>query len=374
VSFKLGRYHLLAPLPSGSSGSSSYLCRQAGQWGFERLFIVKTIPVDSAEATASLMREARIGGLLNHSNVGRVIDVGSASGRPFLVLDYVEGTSLAVLLSGSRPAPAAVVVSILLDALQGLQAVHDMVDGTGEPLGIVHCDLSPDSIVVGVDGIARINDFGKARLAGEPADDQRPPTAGLPSPEQLRNDPVDRRTDVFAMGVTLWTALTGRTLSIDLTGGQTILDVLHTDIEPPSVHGAPAALDEVCRKALDRSPAGRYQSADEMRLALHRVAASEGLLASSAEIGSSVIRIAGQELADRRRLLGESPRDDRPAAPPSPVVVPPPIKIAPRRRPWVALAVVALLAAAGVLAAHETGNAATPGTRARISALFGSAP
>jgi len=112
-SFKLGRYDVLAPLP-GRATDATYLCRhQAEQWGFERLFMLKLPPGESAEATASLMREARIGGLLNHSNVGRVIDVGSSSGRPFLVLDYVEGASLASLLAGTPAPPAAVVISMI---------------------------------------------------------------------------------------------------------------------------------------------------------------------------------------------------------------------------------------------------------------------
>jgi serine/threonine protein kinase len=376
VSFKLGRYDVLAPLP-GRVTDTTYLCRQAGQWGFERLFMLKLIPAESQEATEALLREARIGSFLNHAHVGRVIDVGSSSGRPFLVLDYVEGTTLASLLSGTPSPPAAVVISILLEALQGLQAVHDMVDATGTPLGIVHCDLSSQCIAVGVDGIARINDFGNARLAGEAGNG--PHTAAQPgfrSPEQVRGAPVDPRTDVFAMGVILWNALTGQTLSIDPGHGQTALG---DDLESPGARGVAAVLDEVCRKALERSPASRYQSADEMRLALHQLASREGLIASNAEIGTWVSRIAGDELADRRRVLAESADADRaddPASLDLPSLAPAPDVSAapPRSRALLAILAATLVTAASVLAVQGHVNASTSGMPASISNLFRSSP
>src|SRR4051794_30195707 len=168
-SFKLGRYEVLARIGQGGMGSV-YLCRQPGHWGFQRLFTLKVIrehAAENREAMRSFLREARIGGMLNHPNILGVVDVGNYNGQPFLVLDYVEGTSLAELLSGGQPPPAALVVPVLLDALRGLQAAHEQTDPKGKRLGIVHCDVSPHNIMVGLDGAARVTDFGSARQATE---------------------------------------------------------------------------------------------------------------------------------------------------------------------------------------------------------------
>jgi serine/threonine protein kinase len=258
----------------------------------------------------SFLREARIGGMLNHPNILGVVDVGNYNGQPFLVLDYVEGTSLAEMLSGGQPPAPALVMPVLLDALRGLQAAHEQTDPKGRRLGIVHCDVSPHNIIVGLDGAARITDFGSARQAAEGAPGEEDlPAVGKPgymSPEQLCGNPLDARTDVFAMGVVMWTALTGKKLFVDPSYEQTIINVLRKKIDPPSTTGAPASLDDVCLRALARSPEGRYQSAEEMRVALHAVASAEGLLASTAEISRWVKRIAGEALEERRRLLTAS--------------------------------------------------------------------
>jgi serine/threonine protein kinase len=399
-SFKLGRYEVLARIGQGGMGSV-YLCRQPGHWGFERLFTLKVIrehAAENKEAMRSFLREARIGGQLSHPNILGVVDVGNYSGQPFLVLDYIEGTSLAELLSSDKPPSPSLVIPVLLDALRGLQAAHEKADAKGTPLGIVHCDVSPHNIMVGLDGAARITDFGSARLAGEATGSEDDlPAVGKPgymSPEQLCGNPLDARTDVFAMGVVMWTALAGKKLFVDPSYEQTIINVLRKKIEPPSAYGAPATLDEVCLKALARTPDQRYQSAEEMRLALHRVASKEALLASTAEISRWVKRVAGEALEERRRLLTATtepeaagspgaapttelhPREER--HPNDPERFRPTITIEPndrprrrptpertgrvdtadvreleaslRRRPWLVIAAAALITAAAVLA------------------------
>lgn len=321
-SFKLGRYEVVTRIGQGGMGSV-YLCRQPGHWGFQRLFTLKVIREHAAqdrEAMRSFLREARVGGLLSHPNILGVVDVGSFKGQPFLVMDYVEGGSLSDLLEGSQPPPASLLIPVLLDALRGLQSAHEQTDARGTPLGIVHCDVSPHNIMVGLDGAARITDFGSARMNDEPNEqDEDLPAVGKPgymSPEQLCGNPIDGRTDVFAMGVVMWTALTGKRLFVDPSYEQTIINVLRRKVDPPSMHGAPAALDEVCLKALARSPEGRYQSAEEMRLALHRVASREGLIASTAEISRWVKRTVGETLEERRRRILTTFAETDPGAPP----------------------------------------------------------
>jgi eukaryotic-like serine/threonine-protein kinase len=308
--FKLGRYEVVTRIGQGGMGSV-YLCRQPGHWGFQRLFTLKVIREHAAgdrEAMSSFLREARIGGLLSHPNILGVVDVGNYKGQPFLVMDYVEGASLSDLLNLPTPPPPQLVVPVLLDTLRGLQSAHEQVDARGTPLGIVHCDVSPHNIMVGLDGAARITDFGSARLSGQPIDGEHEelPAVGKPGymgPEQLCGNPIDGRTDVFAMGIVMWTALTGRKLFTDPSYEQTIINVLRKRVEPPSVYGSPPALDEVCMKALQRAPEARFQSAEEMRLALHRVASREGMIASNAEVGRWVRRLFGDALEERRKRI-----------------------------------------------------------------------
>jgi serine/threonine protein kinase len=300
----VGRYEVLACTGEGPT-AKTYLARQRGQWGFERLH---TLRVMTTDRTSAFLREARIGGLLGHPNVLRVIDVGSHRGKPFLVLDHVEAATLATLLASPEPPPAALVVAVIADALHGLHAAHELVDPTGRSLGLVHRDVGPETIVVGLDGSARITGFGDAWLAGDRDDDDAPGPPRWKAPEQLRGEPVDRRADLFSMGALIWTALTRHDLFGDASYGQTILNVLQREIEPPSAYGAPAALDEVCLTALARRPAARYRSAEEMRLALQRAATAEGLPATPAEVGRWVQRAAGRELTERRHLVAASGR------------------------------------------------------------------
>ena len=273
ASFRVGNYDVITRIAQGGMGSI-YLCRRSAENGFQRLFVLKAVRQHSAQTEAairSFQREARIGGLLIHPNVLSVIDVGTYQEQPFLILDYVDGSSLSDLLADGenaiKPAPS-VVVTIFLDALRGLQRAHDLQGLDGKPMGLVHGDFSPHNILVGTDGAARLTDFGSARLMALPEDRAE---AGSPlgkpsymSPEQLQGEPIDHRTDIFSVGVALWTALTGQKLFTDPSYEKTVMNVLRKKIPPPSSFGAPAALDDVCMRALSRTPAGRYPSAEEM--------------------------------------------------------------------------------------------------------------
>jgi serine/threonine-protein kinase len=300
---------VLARIEQGGLGLV-YLCRQAGAWGFKRLFALRVVQPEALQdedAVRALLREAEIGGLLAHPNVLGVIEVDDHEGRPFLVMDYVEGASLAELCAGPRPLPAAVVVPVIIDALRGLQAAHELPDSEGRRLGLVHGGISPDNILVGIDGSARITNFASSRISGHPSDSElRPPGArlGFLAPEQLRSgEPVDGRADLFTMGVVMWTALTGRNLFAASSNAQTFENVLRKPIDRPSAFGAPRALDDVCMRALARLRDGRFQTADEMRLALQEVALAEKLVASSAEIGMAVRDAVGETLEERRQLI-----------------------------------------------------------------------
>ena len=312
AAFRVGNYDVITRIAQGGMGSI-YLCRRSAESGFQRLFVLKAVRQHSAQTEAairSFQREARIGGLLTHPNVLSVIDVGSYQEQPFLILDYVDGSSLSDLLADGentiKPAPS-VVVTIFLDALRGLQRAHDLQGMDGKPMGLVHGDFSPHNILVGTDGAARLTDFGSARLMALPEDraDSGSPL-GKPSymsPEQLQGETIDHRTDIFSVGVALWTALTGQKLFTDPSYEKTVMNVLRKKIPPPSSFGAPAALDDVCMRALSRTPAGRYASAEEMAHDLLQAAGGAHLVANPHQVGRWVQQSVGDVLAERRRRL-----------------------------------------------------------------------
>jgi serine/threonine-protein kinase len=318
--FRLGPYEVFTRIAQGGMGSI-YLCRRVGPWGFQRLFTLKTVRQHvtmADEAVRSFLRESRIGALVTHPNVQPVVDVGDYDGQPYLLLDYIEGASFADLMGEGQPVPPAIAVTIVLDALRGLQGVHAQADEHGEPLGVVHCDVSPQNLIVGLDGATRITDFGSARLAGEPPTaDARGTPIGKPAymaPEQLTGDPVDARTDLFSAGVVLWSALTGQRLFAAATYEETAMNVMRKRVPSPSELGAPAALDAVVQKALERERDGRFASAEQMRAELTRVAVAAGLVASAAEVGTWVQRALGHVLIQRRRNALLAPRPETEAS------------------------------------------------------------
>ncbi len=335
--FRVGAYEVAIRIAQGAMGSI-YVCRRTGAGAFQRLYTLKVVRQHASQtevAVKSFAREARIGGMLNHPNLQVLVDVGAYQNQPFLILDYIEGTSLGELLIDERRPPPGVVVAIMLDLLRGLQYVHAITDQEGRRLGLVHADISPQNVLVGVDGSARLTDFGSARHAhDDDAGDADPGTIGKPAfmaPEQLLGQSLDSRTDIFSVGAVMWTALTGQSLFAGETYDQTVMKVLKRKIPPPSEFGGPPSLDAIVLKALSRSPEGRYTNAEEMARELLDAAAADRLVASASEVGQWVRREFGELLADRRRkiqeVFGAGPRaQDAPIK----VQVPRPHRVTPR--------------------------------------------
>jgi serine/threonine protein kinase len=304
---KLGRYEVLSRLGRGGMGTV-YLARITGDGGFRRLFAIKVLRSHlsrSDEATQMLLKEARIASRVDHPNIVSVVDVGSHEGQPYLVMDYVTGCSLADLLkANSSRASTAAAVSIILDTLAGLHAAHTLADDDGIELDVIHHDVSPHNIMVGLDGIARLSDFGVAyvrRLTGEEEETSRGKPA-FTAPERVSGGPGDRRSDLFSVGVILWNALTGASLFEGNDIEVTLENVLTKAIPPASRFGrSPESLDAICFKALQRSPQKRYQTAEEMLVHLRKVAAAEDLLGSPSEVKQWVKEAMGHEL-DVQRL------------------------------------------------------------------------
>lgn len=322
----VGRYEVLLRIARGGMGTV-YLCRVTGAGGFRRLFALKVIRDHlsrNAEYVTMLLQEARIASRLHHPNVVGIVDIGTLANQHYLVMDYVEGCTFSELLKVHRKSrPPQLVIPIVLDALTGLHAAHTLVNDDGSPLTLVHCDFSPQNMLVGTNGICRITDFGIAR-ASNALPEKSNITRGKPAylaPEQVVGGPFDHRADVFAAGVVLWNALTGEQLFGGETPEETLEMVLHRPIQPPSQVGLrpPRSLDRVVMRALQRDPDARYQTAEQMLIDLRRVAITEDLLAPASEVSRWVAETFGTQLELRRQAAGivakpgpaSNPRDSR---------------------------------------------------------------
>jgi serine/threonine-protein kinase len=308
----VGEYELLALIARGGMGTV-YLCRRKGDFGFVRLFALKMLHehlADEGTYISMFLDEARIGARLHHPNIAAAVDLGTFHGAHYVVMDYVEGCSLADLQTRLRgDLPVAAVLHIVIDALEGLQAAHSVTGDDGERLGLVHRDISPGNVLIGVEGTARITDFGVAKLeqaaGARTRSSERKGKFAFMSPEQVLDDEVDHRADLFSMGVVLWNALTGRALFGRRNDGIAIHKVLNMPIARPSSVSdrCPAWLDEVCMRALQRDPDRRYQSASEMSSVIREIAAAEAAGGSPRAVSEVVQRAFAEELESRRLML-----------------------------------------------------------------------
>lgn len=289
-----------------------------GALGFSRVVAIKRLHAtlaQDARRVAMMVDEARVAALVRHVNVVPTLDVIASGGEVFVVMEYVRGAALSSLATHEkeqgRLLPADILVAVLRGALRGLHAAHEATTFEGEPLGIVHRDVSPQNILVGVAGIPRIIDFGVARAAGSldnTRDGEFKGKLAYASPEQLSGEPVTRRSDVFAMGVILWELLTGQRLFAGETDLDTYRNVLMAHIRHPlevfdqgdeagermRLHRSRAEVERlggVAMRALAREPDARFPTAEAMEDALGKEAASP------AQVGARVRECAADRLA-----------------------------------------------------------------------------
>jgi serine/threonine protein kinase len=303
----LGRYVLHGEIAAGGM-ASVHLGRLLGPVGFSRTVAIKRLHPQFAkdpEFVAMFLDEARIAARIRHPNVVPTLDVVASEGELFLVMDYVEGESLARLVRASRrngapPSPHHV-VAVMVGALHGLHAAHEAKGENGQPLGIVHRDVSPQNVLVGVDGVARVLDFGVAKALGRSQVTREGQLKGkLPymAPEQIRRKGVvTRQTDVYAASVVLWEALTARRLFDGDDEAQVLAAVLDGHVDPPSHRepGLPVGLDALVLRGLHHDPAKRFATARDMALALEACVPP----ATTAEVAAWVTAMAGQALETR---------------------------------------------------------------------------
>ncbi len=278
------QYELLGELATGGM-ATVYLARMRRALGWSRLVAIKCMhPQYAKDPTFASMfvDEARLTARLRHPNIVPTLDIVSDGGHLLIVMDYVEGESLADLIKLVREAgdriPVAVACAIIHDLLLGLHEAHEAHDDDGDELGIIHRDVSPQNVLVGLDGLTRVLDFGvakaRSRVHHSNAGEIKGKIPYMP-PEQLFGEDVDRRVDVYAAGVLLWEALVGERLFDGSSEEAVVRRIDAGDVPAPStkVSGISAELDALVMRATCKDAAGRFPSALAMAEALSSLAA-----------------------------------------------------------------------------------------------------
>jgi serine/threonine-protein kinase len=283
----LGRYQVIGRLATGGM-AEVYLALSGELSGYRTLVVVKRILPHLASNTDFIrmfLDEARIAALLDHPNVVRIIEVGHDGDEYFLVMELVQGKPLSAIVRKAakemQPLTPALASYIVAQAANGLGYAHNLVDSEGRPLGVVHRDVSPQNILVSFEGAVKMIDFGIARALGRVSQTNPGGLKGkieYMSPEQASSEDVDRRADVFALGVVLWEAVTGRHLFRRDTELATMRAIVDEPIPSPSdVMPVAPQLEGIIMRALAKRREDRFQTAQEMALALERYAfAAEG--------------------------------------------------------------------------------------------------
>ncbi len=280
-----------------------FLGRALGAGGFERPVAIKVMHPHIAtdpEFVTMFLDEARLAARIRHANVVPTVDVEHDESGVFLVMEYVDGMSLHRLAKTFRAAkvhlPVPIALRIMIDALSGLHAAHELRSQDGAPLMLVHRDVSPQNILIGTDGVARITDFGVARaesrLSAATKTGQVKGKTAYMSSEQLRSKPVDRRSDIYAAGVVLWELLAGQRLFHGDSEGAVVLAAAEGATQTPSQVNpqSPVALDAVVMKALQREPADRFPTAAAFAEALEETAHAMGMRVAKPRAVSLLLR------------------------------------------------------------------------------------
>jgi serine/threonine-protein kinase len=292
----LGRYQIIKHLASGGM-AELLLARAVGIEGFERHVVIKRIHVERARdpnVVNMFIDEARLAAALHHAHIVQVHDSGQEGGEYFFAMEYVHGEDLRRLLNHlakkGQQFPLEHVLTVMMAAASALHYAHEHKGKDGKALGIVHRDVSPANILVGYDGNVKVVDFGIAKAAVRSSETQSGTLKGKISymaPEQCMGQPIDRRSDIFALGIVLYELYTVRRLFKGTSDFLTMSAIVAGNIPKPSTcrPDIPPGLETIIMKALAMTPDQRYATADEMRLALKQLAADLKLQASPAELG-----------------------------------------------------------------------------------------
>jgi eukaryotic-like serine/threonine-protein kinase len=325
---RLGRYELLARLAAGGMGEI-FLARLEGAAGFEKLFVIKRILphlADDERFRAMLIAEARLASMMAHANICQVYELSETDGQLYIVMEYLEGVTLLPLLRKLSKEGGALdlgfVAGVTQQATDALHYAHELRERGGDTLGIVHRDVTPTNLFLTDTGVVKVLDFGIAKVKDVSANTQTGTVKGkyaYMSPEQLRGAAVDRRADVFALGVVVYEMLALRRLFQRKTDYLTFRAVLEQPLMDIRRYrpSCPDALAVALARALDRDPASRFETARQFGSAVLDAISAVHRPWTQGEIGDFVRASFAAEIAQRSAQIASAVRvgADRQAMP-----------------------------------------------------------
>lgn len=328
----LGKYTLIAQLAHGGMGEIC-LARQHGMAGFEKIVVIKRVLPHLAEDRKyidMLLDEGRIAARLVHQNICQVLELGEVDGEYYIALEYLEGVALSDLLRRMVKLQATMdprlATCVIYQACEGLHYAHEVNDSSGAPTNLVHRDVSPSNLFITSSGLVKVLDFGIAKTPDKRSQTRTGTVKGkwaYMSPEQVLRQSLDRRSDIFSLGVVLFEALTSRRLFRRPSEYETCEAIVNSDVPPlrslrPDL---PEVLEQVVARALARNPADRFATARELSRALHGALRTLGGLASFSELGDLVSDTFAEQLQERRLFIerlstsGDASLGELPTAP-----------------------------------------------------------
>jgi serine/threonine protein kinase len=298
------RYQVLGKLAAGGM-AEIFLARGASATGLVRYCVLKRILRErsrDAEFVRMFLDEARLAAQLQHPNIAQVYDLGMLGDSYFFTMEYVHGETVRALLhralSRKRSLPLACVLTVVAGAASGLHHAHDRVSSDGRPLGIVHRDVSPSNLMVSYEGNVKILDFGVAKAADRGVETRSGTVKGkisYLSPEQCRGERVDRRSDLFSLGIVMWEMLAGARLYRRASDFDNMTAIVHEAPPPPSSRRAevPRAVDDIVLRLLAKSVADRFQTAGEVVEALEHASMRAGTILSTSALSRLIHDLFG---------------------------------------------------------------------------------
>ncbi len=318
VGHELGRYELLMPIASGGM-AMVWAARLKGTRGFQKIVAVKTmLPKlsDDPEFERMFLDEASLASQIRHPHVAEILDLGEQDGVLYLVMEWIEGLPLNQVMRKARKAggiPLPLAVRIVMQACAGLHAAHELRDRKGELVGLVHRDVSPQNIMLGYDGIVKVVDFGIAKATalggGATAAGQVKGKIAYMAPEQIKGDSLDRRADLFAMGIILYALTTGKHPFRKESEAATIYNII--DKSPAMsprriVPGYPAALERAVMQALAKDPGKRFPTANEFLRALDQALPPSMRASTDEDVGAFVRGLFSERREQQREAFAKA--------------------------------------------------------------------
>jgi len=325
INRQFGDYFVIKRIGVGGM-AEIFLALRKGPGAFEKLYALKAIMggrEDNPTFVYMFQTEAEVAAKFNHPHVVQLYDVVTIDGTEIMVMEFMPGHTLGDVVQLSRerskPLPPDLAVFLLMEVCEGLDYIHSLTDWDGTALGIVHRDVTPENIMVTYDGVAKVFDFGITRLATRPDNTHMLGSMvgkpGYMSPEQVRGEHIDARSDVFAMGCVLWELTVGRPLFDQKNDLQLINALIEDPILRPSevVDRYPRLLERIVMRALEKEPGERFESCGELRAELHKYLKISALKPDRLQAAAFMSDVFTQEIAEFRTDMEDARRisDDK---------------------------------------------------------------